>query len=70
MSVEYADGTHENDRQFYTIYDDMQMTTVAARLVTIPICPDLLEYNMIGEADNTRGRTVRAFFWVMKLWPV
>lgn len=32
------------------------------------ICPDLLELDDIGEADNLRGRVVRAFFWFMKVW--
>lgn len=34
------------------------------------ICPDLLRYEQIGEADNLRGRVVRAFFWLMQAWPV
>lgn len=32
------------------------------------ICPDLLELDDIGVADNLRGRVVRAFFWLMRLW--
>jgi hypothetical protein len=32
------------------------------------ICPDLLRYEQIGEADNFRGRVVRAFFWLMQAW--
>ena len=32
------------------------------------ICPDLLEYKHIGAADNWRGRVVRAFFWLMRVW--
>lgn len=39
------------------------------RLVGVPICPDLLRYENIGEADNLRGRVVRAFFWMMRAWP-
>jgi hypothetical protein len=34
------------------------------------LCPDLLRYEQIGAADNWRGRVVRAFFFVMKLWRV
>ena len=34
------------------------------------LCPDLLRYEQIGEADGWRGRCVRAFFFVMRLWPV
>src|SRR5262245_57259929 len=44
-------------------------TTAGTRLVSIPICPDLLDYECIGAADNLRGRVVRAFFWVMRIWP-
>jgi len=32
------------------------------------LCPDLLEYAHIGAADNLRGRVVRAFFWLMRIW--
>ena len=34
------------------------------------LCPDLLHYQQIGVADNWRGRVVRAFFWLMRAWPV
>ena len=34
------------------------------------LCPDLLRYEQIGEADNWRGRVVRWFFWLMRAWPV
>ena len=34
------------------------------------LCPDLLRYEQIGAADNWRGRTVRAFFWLMRAWRV
>ena len=34
------------------------------------LCPDLLRYQNLGEADGTRGRMVRAFFWMMRAWPV
>jgi hypothetical protein len=33
------------------------------------LCPDLLRYEQIGEADGWRGRVVRAFFWAMRIWP-
>lgn len=39
------------------------------RWVTIPMCPDLLRYDQLGEADNLRGRVVRGFFWLMRIWP-
>lgn len=33
------------------------------------LCPDLLRLSSIGAADGMRGRVVRAFFWLMRLWP-
>lgn len=33
------------------------------------LCPDLLDHRRIGAADNLRGRVVRAFFFVMRVWP-
>jgi hypothetical protein len=39
------------------------------RMIGVPICPDLLDYAALGEADNWRGRVVRGFFWVMRWWP-
>lgn len=33
------------------------------------ICPDLLRFEQIGEADGWRGRLVRAFFWLLRAWP-
>jgi hypothetical protein len=46
-----------------------EQTTNGVRLITIPACPDLLDYSAIGEADNLRGRVVRVFFWLMRAWP-
>ena len=34
------------------------------------LCPDLLRHEQIAAADGWRGRTVRAFFWLMRAWPV
>ena len=45
-------------------------TVASTRMVTIPICPDLLRYDQLGEADNLRGRAVRAFFWIMRAWRI
>lgn len=39
------------------------------RILVCPICPDLLDHDALGAADNLRGRAVRAFFWLMKAWP-
>ena len=33
------------------------------------LCPDLLRYSQLGEADGWRGRVVRAFFWCLQVWP-
>jgi hypothetical protein len=43
------------------------MTVTSANQV---VCPDRLDHTKIGEADNLRGRVVRAFFFLMRLWPV
>ncbi len=40
------------------------------RLVGIPICPDLLAHDYLGEADTWRGRVVRGFFWLLRWWPI
>lgn len=37
--------------------------------VPYALCPDLLRYDQIGAADNLRGRFVRGFFWLMRVWP-
>jgi hypothetical protein len=44
-------------------------TNGTTQLIGVPICPDLLDYDRIGEADNLRGRVVRCFFWLMRAWP-
>lgn len=62
---------HFNIKNTNTItYTPYQMSTSKIQIVTIPICPDLLRYDQLGEADNLRGRVVRAFFWLMRVWPV
>ena len=33
------------------------------------LCPDILDIDLIGEADFLRGRVVRFFFYLMRLWP-
>ena len=33
------------------------------------LCPDLLRYEQIGEADGLRGWIVRTFFWLLRIWP-
>lgn len=32
-------------------------------------CPDVVGLEDFGEADYLRGKVVRAFFWLMRLWP-
>ncbi len=32
------------------------------------LCPDLLTLEHIGVADNLRGRVVRGFFQLMRIW--
>ncbi len=34
------------------------------------LCPDLLRYEQLGAADNWRGRMVRGFFFLMRVWSV
>jgi hypothetical protein len=41
----------------------------STRLVGIPFCPDLLTYESLGAADNWRGRVVRGFFFLLRVWP-
>jgi hypothetical protein len=47
-----------------------EVTTSGTRLLSVPICPDLLDFEALGVADNWRGRVVRAFFWLMRWWPM
>ena len=44
-------------------------STNVTELVGIPLCPDLLRYEQMGEADHLRGRIVRGFFWLLRWWP-
>ena len=56
---------------FVTATDPVQWTpptTVAVRLVGVPLCPDLLSLDDIGEADHLRGRVVRGFFRLIRWW--
>jgi hypothetical protein len=51
-----------------------QATRVAAAadgVIITPdhLCPDLLRLSNIGAADGWRGRVVRGFFNLMRLWP-
>jgi hypothetical protein len=44
------------------------ISIVTTSLRQVPLCPDGLRFEDLGEADNARGRVVRAFFWVMRWW--
>jgi hypothetical protein len=46
----------------FIFYDLPLTSTVRA------ICPDLLTIHDLGVADDLRGRVVRAFFHIMRLW--
>lgn len=46
-----------------------QAYTSGGRILICPICPDLLDYAALGAADSWRGRVVRAFFWLLRIWP-
>ena len=58
-------------------YEATQVTTSATLVRTADgtwvtpdhLCPDLLRWENIGEADGCRGRAVRAFFWLLRAWP-
>jgi hypothetical protein len=39
--------------------------TSGTKIVTIPLCPDLLVYSDMGAADNLHGRVIRGFFWLL-----
>lgn len=50
------------------VYASANTTTSITRLVGVPICPDLLDHSVLGEADGLRGRVVRGFFWLLRWW--
>lgn len=60
------------------VYGGQPMTSGGLRLVAAAdgtlvtpdhLCPDLLRWENIGAADGLRGRVVRAFFWLLRVWP-
>lgn len=53
----------------YDPYAFTLVPTSGTRILVCPICPDLLDYDALGEADGLRGRVVRAFFWLLRAWP-
>jgi hypothetical protein len=46
-----------------------QTFTSGTKVYTVPICPDGLDYSEIGAADCLRGQVIRAFFWLLRIWP-
>jgi hypothetical protein len=38
--------------------------------LTGPLQPDLLHHGLLGPASGTRGRVIRAVFWLLRVWPV
>jgi hypothetical protein len=49
----------------YTNIRTGSATQFAATSSASVICPDLLRYEQLGEADGLRGKLVRAFFWLL-----
>ncbi len=41
------------------------MTTTVSKILGVPICPDLLSIDDMGEADGWRGQLIRGFFIVL-----
>ena len=66
----FSSTTGENfDAEAYGVQSPPPTTYSSVRLIGVPICPDLLRYSQLGAADNSRGRVVRAFFYLMRFWP-
>ena len=60
-------SNHEGAVAFY---ECSQWTIVHGSSNPAALCPDLLRYEQIGEADGWRGHVVRGFFWLLRVWPV
>lgn len=48
------------------IVQTFNTTANITKLVTIPLCPDGLRYEDLGEADTWRGRLIRSFFYLLR----
>ena len=66
MSTPYSGTQWVNGGTVVTFYGPQFCSTTGS---SSKLCPDLLTIDAIGAADNLRGRVVRAFFTVMRLWP-
>lgn len=38
-------------------------------IMTVPLCPDMLNYQNLGAADSFRGRLIRGFFRLLDFTP-
>ena len=56
--------TAANAKRAATLSAD-NFTSATTYLIGVPICPDLLTIEKIGEADTLHGRIVRGFFTVL-----
>ncbi len=69
---EAADALARANAALPSIYDFIgqpaTITSSTVHLVGVPLCPDLLTYAEIGQADGLRGRVIRGFFWLMQVW--
>lgn len=63
-------GVSLNPDTEYTVDVPPPTYTFGTVVTNDHLCPDLLRYEQIGVADGWRGRVVRAFFWVMRVWSV
>jgi hypothetical protein len=64
-------GTHHGPCAVVTVGGSTLAQAADGTLVTPDcLCPDLLRHGQLGEADGWRGRVVRAFFFVLRAWPV
>lgn len=53
----------------YIVIDGISFdTTTQFRWLGTPLCPDHLEHADLGAADNLRGRVIRGFFWLLRVW--
>ena len=57
--------TTSSGNQVFTFSDN----TGACTTTWYSACPDLMTIDHIGVADNWRGRLIRCFFQIMRLWP-
>lgn len=69
-------GGRDEDELFSPVSNDppQQSNSVvrvtASNFPRLMHCPDLLSLHHLCSADHPRGRVVRAFFWLMRAWPV